>query len=184
MKSVKTLSAIKLLVIQSGVVLTWIFFPNDLLIDQLPLPVVYTRETRGAIKNLYVDGKLIFACNGDNESWGNLFVEYHCNKQKSLFFVENDSEKMELRRLRLVYTKGGLYDTIISYTCNSDEDEESLIVDTFIYKDCDLFQITRSGFWGDRTRILPIKEYIVAPSDVILDWHVTLGRMLQTPLSH
>lgn len=135
------------------------FFPNESLLDQLKPAKIYSKEKRGTIKNLCDNNGLFFACHNDNEKWGCLFIE-QCNQvKKSLFFVENDQEEMELRRLRLAYMEGEKYNRVLSYTFNSDECEETLIIDSFQYGDYGISQIVRSGFWEDYANILPVRSY-------------------------
>ena len=140
------------------------FYPKESLLDQLKPVEIYSKERCGSIKNLWSNNDLIFSCHNDNENWGCLFIEYHSEIKKSLFFVENDQGEMELRRFRLAYMEEGKYNKVLSYTVDSDDNEETLIIDYFRYEEYGISQIIRYGFWEDCTKRLPIRIFHFTPS--------------------
>lgn len=141
------------------------FFPYDSVINQLKRAVIYKVETKISIKNCYLEDRLIFACNNENENWGSLFIEYNDRSKISFLFAENDSEDMTLQQLRIAYFQNNRYDKVLSYINDEDNDEESLIIDLFKYDDDDITKIIRYGFWEEKSNILPVREFDFSYTD-------------------
>ncbi|WP_299888213.1 hypothetical protein [uncultured Lacinutrix sp.] len=135
------------------------FTTYESIINQLKPPKVFEKEKMASIKNHYVNDKLIYSFNKENENWGSVFVDYDNDNTKWLLFSENYDDEMVLQQLKIAYYQNNRIIKKIFYLSDKDAEEETLMVDLFNYnKDDKLDSIIRNGFYEMKATVLPERK--------------------------
>lgn len=136
------------------------FIPYSSAINQLKPPTISSKEkSTSAIKNFFLNGKLLHSVRIENENWGSVFVEYEKDSVKWLLFSEDFDDKMVLQQLKIAHYQNDQITKVVSYLSDKDADEETLMVDIYHYnKENKLESIIRNGFYEMKSTILDERE--------------------------
>lgn len=135
------------------------FFSYEYEFNQLKPPQVSSEIDTLTIQNNFIDNNLIYSFNKQNENWGCIFIDYNDDFHGWFLFVENDDDKMVLQQLKLKYFENNRISKLLMYNVDEDLEEESLFIDTYEYQNDLVSTIYRNGFYEEKTRILPQREF-------------------------
>jgi hypothetical protein len=135
------------------------FFQYEYEFNQLKPPQVSSKIDTLTIQNNFIDNNLIYSFNKQNENWGFIFVDYNDDFHGWFLFVENDDDKMVLQQLKLKYFENNRISNVLMYNVDEDLEEESLFVDSYVYHNDLVSKIYRNGFYEEKKRILPQREF-------------------------
>lgn len=145
------------------------FFTYEYEMNQLKSPKVYKVLKSNSIHNNYIDEKLVYSFNSENEKWGTVFIDYYENHQVWLLFALNSKEEMSLTQIKVKVLNGNNTEKILIYVVDDDLKEESLFVDLYHYNlDNKISKIERHGFYEKRDRNLPVREFLFIYNDETL----------------
>ncbi|MCC9073892.1 hypothetical protein LNQ49_20105 [Flavobacterium sp. F-65] len=142
------------------------FFAYEYEMNQLKPPKIYRELKSNSICNNYVDEKLVYAFNSENETWGSVFVDYNEDCNVWFLFSRNSKDEMCLKQIKVKVLDKNKTKKILLYVINEDLEEESLFVDLYDYNlEEQISKIERHGFYKKRERYLPLREFLFSYDD-------------------
>jgi hypothetical protein len=142
------------------------FTPFESIFNQMKTPKVFSEEKIPSVKNHFINEKLFYSFDVENENWGTVFIDYNENYNHYFRYDENFDDEMVLRQLKLIYFNNQKISKSIFYLFNDDTDEETFMVDLYEYNEDNTYKlITRNGFYHEKSKVMDTREFIFSYND-------------------